>query len=147
MTFRAIPPNPTYPDQNPLTYHYILTNPVPKSHSHLSSQIPSCFLTSPPICPAPDLPITDLFPSYSWIPPELATLKTRLNHGEPSISLYYTYLFLPSVLVFSFICNLFIYLYDIQCPSVRHYPSPRGSKQSRNGTAIPSELRGLVRWR
>merc|ERR1719468_607451 len=46
MTFPAIPPNPTYPDQNPLTYHYILTNPVPKSHSHLSSQIPSWFLTS-----------------------------------------------------------------------------------------------------
>lgn len=65
MTFRAIPPNPTYPDQNPLTYHYILTNPVPKSQSHLSSQFPSCFLTFPPICPAPDIPLTDLFPSYS----------------------------------------------------------------------------------
>ena len=40
MSSRAIPPNPTYPDQNPLTYHDILKDPVPQSHPTILLPIP-----------------------------------------------------------------------------------------------------------
>ncbi len=40
MTSRAIPPNPTYPDQNPLTYPDILKDPVPQSHPTILLPIP-----------------------------------------------------------------------------------------------------------